>query len=166
MALLLRGPAAAPAVPPKHTPAAGRRGQDPGSSKRWLGASDPAEEVPTVSLDVEEYSNLAVRLDPRSCYEHNASTDHPIVGGFEVINSQEQAYPAGKLPADDLRLVVAISPRQHNTSHTAGGANYDPAFGATIVRQRRNILNQLEAQNVYEEVDRRPVLPHNERHQL
>src|SRR5204863_5378870 len=68
--------------------------------------------------------------------------------------------------AHDLRLLLAIGPRQQKACHTARRANYHPTFGATIVRHRRNVLNKLELQDVHEEVDRRLIFPHNQRYQF
>ena len=42
----------------------------------------------------------------------------------------------------------------------------DPAFRAAVVRQRRNILHELEPEDIHEEVDRRLVLAHNQRDEM
>jgi hypothetical protein len=50
--------------------------------------------------------------------------------------------------------------------HTACRANHDPTLGATIVRQRRNVLDWLELKDVHEEVDCRLMFLHNQRYQF
>jgi hypothetical protein len=63
------------------------------------------------------------------------------LGNLEIVNSQEEADPTGELSAHDLLLLVAIGARKQNARHTACRANHDPTLGATIIRQRRNVLD-------------------------
>jgi hypothetical protein len=81
---------------------------------------------------------------------------------LEIINAKEEADPAGELLANDRRLMLAIGACQQNAGAPTDGANNDPAFRATVVRQRRNVLHELEVQDIDKEIDRRFVLPHNQ----
>ena len=83
-ALLLRGPAAAPAVQRKDTPAVGRRVQDPGSSKRGLA------------------STLDEPLGPASSLGIILGIQHKLLTSTYASESTRGAVPA---PAS-LRLVV------------------------------------------------------------
>lgn len=62
--------------------------------------------------------------------------------------------------------MLTIGACEENARHTTNGTNHDPAFRATIIRQRRNVLHKLELQDIHEEVDRRLVLSHNQGDEL
>jgi len=111
------------------------------ASNSKLGSGDTTEEVPAVSLKVEKNRYLTVRLHTWFRDERNTRSNHPSVGSLEVVDSQEEADSARELLANNLCLRVAICARKQNARRTAGRANYDPTFGTTIVRQRRNVLN-------------------------
>jgi hypothetical protein len=91
---------------------------------------------------------------------------------FEIVNAKEETDPPGKLVSDYRRLIVAIGAREQNAGAPADRPNNHPAFRATVVRQRRSVLHELELQDIDKEIDRRLVLSHNQgdeievRHQL
>jgi hypothetical protein len=81
---------------------------------------------------------------------------------FEIINAKEETDPPGKLHSDYRRLILAIGAREQNAGAAADRPNNHPAFRATVVRQRRNVLHELELQDIHKEVNRRLVLTHNQ----
>jgi len=112
-----------------------------------------AEQVPTVSLNIQEYCHLSIRLNARGGHESDARRHHARVRRFEIIDTEEEADPAGKLFANDRRLMLAVGACEQNAGATSGGANDDPAFWPAIIRQRRNVLHQLELKDVHKEIN-------------
>ena len=90
-----------------------------------------------VSLDIQEYRHLSIRFNARGGDEPDARSDHPRVHRFEIINAEEETDPTG-------------------------GANNDPAFWATVIRQRRNVFHEFELQDIQKEIDRWFVLSDNQ----
>lgn len=131
-----------------------------------LGAGRATKQVPTVSLNIQEYRHLSIRLNTRSGDEPDARGAHPRVRRFEIINAQEETDPPGTLLAHGRQLTFAIGAREQNAGSTADRTNNDPALRATVIRQRRNVLHELELQNIHKEVDRGFILPHNQGNQL
>ena len=125
-----------------------------------------AEQVPTVSFNVQEYGHLAIWLNARGGDESDPRPDHPRVRRFEIINTEEETDPAGELIANDRRLMLAVRACEQNAGATSGGADDDPAFWPTIIRQRRNVLHQLELQDIHKEINCWFVLSHNQGDQL
>jgi hypothetical protein len=123
-------------------------------------------QVPPVPLNVQKDRHLPVRLDARGGNKPYARSDHSRVHHFEIINPKEETDPSAKLFANDRRLTLAIGARKQNTGATTGGTNNDPAFRATVVRERRSVLHELELQSVYKKIDRRLVLPHDQGDEL
>ena len=60
-------------------------------------------------------------------------------------------------------LVLTIGTREEYTGHRAWRADHDPSLGPSIGRGRGNIFHQFETENVHKEIDRRVVLPDDER---
>jgi hypothetical protein len=125
-----------------------------------------AKQVPTVSLNIQEYCNLSIRLNARGGHESDARRHHARVRRFEIINTEEETNPAGELVANDRRLMLTVGAREQNAGATSGGTNDDPAFWPTIIRQRRNVLYQLELQDVHKEINCWLVLSHDQGDQL
>jgi len=75
----------------------------------------------------------------------------------EVVDVQEEADPARGLVADGPGLVL-IGAGQQDSGLRAGWADHDPALRPPVVRQRRRVLDQVEAEGVTEEPDRGFVL--------
>jgi hypothetical protein len=75
----------------------------------------------------------------------------------EVVDVQEEADPARGLVADGPSLVL-VGACDQDSGLRAGWADHDPALGSPVVRQRRGVLDQVEAERVTEESDRRFVL--------
>lgn len=126
------------------------------------GATCAPKQVPTVALDIQEYRHPSIRLNARGGNESDARSDHPGVHHFEIINAKEETDPAGKLFSNDRRLMLAIGAREQNAGAATDGTNNDPTFRATVIRQRWNVLHELELQDIHKEIDRRFVLPHNQ----
>jgi hypothetical protein len=121
-----------------------------------------AEQVPTVSFNIQEYGHLTIWLDARGGDESDPRSDHPRVRRFKIINTEEKTDPAGKLVANDRRLMLAVGACEQNAGATSGGANDDPAFWPTIIRQRQNVLHELELQDIHKEINCWFVLSHNQ----
>jgi hypothetical protein len=126
----------------------------------------PAQQVPTVSLDVQEYCHLSIGLDARGADESDPGRDHPCVCCLEIVDTEEQADTAGELLADDRHLMLAVRACEQNAGPASGGTNNDPAFWPAIVRQRRDVFYELELQDAYEEINCRVVLSNDQGNQL
>jgi hypothetical protein len=71
---------------------------------------------------------------------------------------EEEAHPACRLPADRRGLILSVSAGEQQAGHGTRRPDHDPPFGTSVIRQRRGVLNELKAQYVDEESDRRVVL--------
>lgn len=131
-----------------------------------IGAVCAPQQVPTVSFDIQEYCHVSIGLNARGGNESYPRSDHPLVRHFEVINAEEEPDPAGKLLANDGRLMLAIGACEQNASGTSDGTNNDPPFWPTIIRQRRNVFHELELQDIHKEVNCWFVVSHNQGDQL
>ena len=129
-------------------------------------ASRGTEEIPPISLEVQEDRHLAIRLGPRRADESDARGDHSVTCCGEIINAQEETDPAGKLLANDRQLMLAIGACQQKAGAAACGPHNDPPLGPAVIRQRRNVLDESELEDIDEEVDRWLVLTHNQRNEL
>jgi hypothetical protein len=96
------------------------------------------KQVPTVSLNIQEYCHPSIRLNARGGDESDPRRGHPRVRRFEIINTEEEADPAGKLLANDRCLMIAVGACEQNAGATSGGTNNHPAVWPAIIRQRRN----------------------------
>jgi hypothetical protein len=88
------------------------------------------------------------------------------VRSLKIINAEEEADPAGKLLSNDGRLVLSVGACEQNAGACSDGTNNDPTFWAAVIRQRRNVLHELELQDIHKEVDCRLVLTHNQGDEL
>src|SRR6185436_15120125 len=80
---------------------------EPGRSLR-LPRRARLREGPTVSGDVEEDSDAAVRFGTRRAYEGDADLGHPPVSNLEVIDTKEEPDPSGCLMTDGRTLVFSV----------------------------------------------------------
>ena len=71
---------------------------------------------------------------------------------------EEETNAASCLPANHSRLMVAISSSEQQTRRRTWRPYHDPTLGASVTRDSRGVLHELEAQCVHEEADRRVVL--------
>src|SRR5688500_3621760 len=88
---------------------AGRRRNPPTALIPSL-APHRAEQIPAISLQVEEHGYLAIGLRPWCRHEHHPRGTHPRVRCREIIGAEEEAHPPGKLLPDDQLLMIAIGP--------------------------------------------------------
>jgi len=128
--------------------------------------SGRTEEIPTIAFKVQKHSDLSIRLDTWCGEELDAGRHHPLVSSLEIIDAQEQSDPAGKLLAYDPGLMVTVRACQENAGCRTAGTHDNPALRTTIVGQRRTVLDQLEAQDVYEEGNRLVVIANDQSNQF
>ena len=121
-----------------------------------------SKQVPAISLEIQEDRDLPVCLDACGGDESDARGCHPRVCRFEIIDAQEEPDSAGELLAHGGRLTLAIGAREQKARTAAAWANDDPSLRPAIVRQRWNVLDQLELQDIDEEIDCRFVLAHDQ----
>ena len=86
------------------------------------------------------------------------SGGHAQVGVLEVVDVQEETYPAGGLPPHNASLVFPVSSRQEQAGRGTWRPDHNPALGTSVVSQGRRVLDKLETQRADEEVDRWVVL--------
>jgi hypothetical protein len=91
---------------------------------------------------------------------------HPLVRGVEVPHPQEQTDASGELTPDRGGLLVTVGAREHDPGLRSRRADYDPTLRTPVVRQRRRILDELEAECSDEESDRPVVVVDHDRHVL
>jgi len=120
------------------------------------------EQVPAISLDIQEYGHLSIRLYAWSGDESDPRRDHSRVRRLKIIDTEEETDPAGELLANDRRLSLAVGAGEQNAGATSGGTDHDPPFRPTIIRQGRNVLHELELQDVHKELNGWFVLSHNQ----
>lgn len=120
------------------------------------------EQIPSVAFDIQEHRNVAVWLAARSGDEPDPGGNHSRVGGRKIVRPQEEPDPTGKLVTDDGGLPVAVCAREKDPGLASDGSNHHPALGAPVVGDRRNILDQLELEDVHEEVDGWRVFPNDQ----
>ena len=121
-----------------------------------------AEQIPSIPLEVAKYGDRAVRLDARRRHELHASGHQPAVRGVKIIDAEEEADAAGELVARDRRLAIAVGAREQDSGDRAGRPDDNPSLRAAVVRQRGNILDEIELQDVDEEVNRGIVFADDE----
>jgi fructosamine-3-kinase len=136
------------------------------STNTCRSASCRAEKIPPVAGDVEEDDDSAVWLDPRRRDELDARRRHTGQGVIEVVDLQKETDPAGQLVSYDRHLVVTVGAGEQDARVGPGRPDDDPSFRAAIVGERGRILDQLEAEHVDEEGDRRVVLVNDDGHQV
>ena len=83
-----------------------------------------------------------------------------------MVHPEEEPDAPGSLFADRCCLLIPIRTREKNAGRGALRTNHDPSLGATIVRERRRVVDQFEPENVDEEPDRGIVLVDNDGHQF
>lgn len=72
------------------------------------------EQVPSISFEVKEHRNLAVRLDPRRRYRADASGHHSLVERIELIKTKEEPHASSELLPNYICLMLAIGACQQN----------------------------------------------------
>ena len=75
-------------------------------------------------------------------------------------NTATCPYGSTRGAVTNLTPAATIRACEQNAGATTDGANNDPAFRATVIRQRRNVLHELELQDIHKDIDRRLVLSH------
>jgi hypothetical protein len=130
--------------------------------REWRSVPGRTKQIPAVPFNIQEYRDLSIGFDAWCGEKLDARPDHPRVHRIEVIDAKEETDPAGKLVSNDCRLTLAIGAREQNASVTTGGTDDDPTLRAAVIRQRRNILYEIEPEDIHEEVDRWLVLAHNQ----
>ena len=112
-----------------------------------------SEKVPAIAGDVEKDRDPSVALCSRLGHELHAAGAHPLVRGVEVVDTQEQANPSRELVADGSALVIAIGLGEEQRGVGPRRPNNDPSLWTAIVRRRRRVFDELEAQLLHEELD-------------
>ncbi|BCJ51915.1 hypothetical protein Asp14428_33900 [Actinoplanes sp. NBRC 14428] len=135
-------------------------------ARRVLADLGSSEEVPPVSGDVEEDGDATIGFGTRWAYEGNASLGHPPVRIVEVINAKEEPDPSGRLMTDGRALVFSIGAGKQKPGLRAGRADDHPAFGPSVVGERRRVLDEVEPEYAGKEGDGRVVLVNDQGHQV
>ena len=128
--------------------------------------SSATKEVPAVALNIKEYRDTSIRLSARRSNESDAGGGHPRVRRLEIINAQEETDPPRELIANDRLLSLAVGACEQNARTAGYWAHNDPALRTPIIRQRRNVLHELELEDFHKKIDGWLVLPHNQSNQL
>jgi hypothetical protein len=121
-----------------------------------------AEQVPAIAFAVEEDGHAAVRFRPRRPHERDARGRHALVRGVEVVDVEKQSHAARELVADRRLLPVAIRACEQDARLRVRRSHHHPALRASVVRERRRVLDQRKAEDVHEEVDRAIVVANDE----
>lgn len=135
----------------------------------WLASavmSGGAEEVPPVAGDVEEDRDPAIGLGPWFPDEGDTGPGHPSVSGVEVVDTEEEPDPAGYLVTDSGTLVFSVGARERNPGLGTRGPHDDLPLGSPVIGQRWGVLDEVEAEYVAEERDRRVVVIDNQGNQV
>ena len=130
------------------------------------GSAGGSEQVPAVAFNIQEHRHLSIWLGPWRCNEAYARGEHARVRRVEVIHPEKETDPARELIPDDRLLMLPVGAREQNPRAASPRPNDDPALRPAIVGQRRNVLHELELQDVDEEIDRRLILSNHQRDQL
>jgi hypothetical protein len=80
----------------------------------------------------------------------------PAAGAF--FDTLAQFYRKAYLLPDGKGLLFPVSPREQQASHGTRRPDHYPPLGTPVIRYRRGILHEFEAQHVHEEADRWVVL--------
>lgn len=124
------------------------------------------KQIPTIALDVEENRHLSIRFNARNADESDACGDHPGMHRIEIVDAKKESNPAGELLTSDGFLTVTICACEQNAGTTARWTHDDPSLRTPVIRERRNVFDELELEHVHEELDRRIVLPNNQRNEI
>lgn len=84
----------------------------------------------------------------------------------EVINSQEEAHPPRELVADGAALTLPIRASEQDAGPCPRRPDHDPPLRAPVIGQRWRVFHQIEPEHANEELDRRVVLVHHDRHKF
>lgn len=106
-----------------------------------------------VTGDVDEDGHRAVGLVARHLEELDPVLDHAAVLGLEVVDVQEQPDATAELVADGSGLTLAVGLREQQPGLRAGRAHHHPSLRPAVVRHRRRVLHEIEAEGVDEEAD-------------
>ena len=98
-------------------------------------------------------------------HELHAGRPQVLESVVEVLDVEEEADSSTGLIADAFTLSVAVGSCEKQPGCCAGWPNDDPAFGATVVRERWLVLDEFEAEHVDEEGDRLLVVGDHDRRQ-
>jgi hypothetical protein len=125
-----------------------------------------AEQIPTVSRYVEKDSDATIGFVAWGSNELDAGIGHPLEGGVEVLDLEEEADASGDLSAHNGRLILSVGSSQQDSCLGAGRTNDDPPLRVPSVRQRGGVLDQLEAKGINKERDSEVVVLDDDRRQL
>lgn len=86
------------------------------------------EQVPAVAGNIDEDGDLTVWLAPGVGDELDARSAHPVIGGLEVVDAQEQPDAARELVTDRARLTLSAW-ASSSAVVAAGGRTTTHRFG-------------------------------------
>ncbi len=112
------------------------------------------EQVPPVAGDVSKHREPAVGLVSGFGEELDTARPHPLIGGVEVVDPQEETDSSSVLAAHDRTLLITVGLRQEQPRAGARRSDHHPPLRSTIVRTSRRVLNEVELQLVDEERNR------------
>lgn len=113
-----------------------------------------AQQVPAVPGDVDEDSDQPGRLLAWLGDECDAGTAHPVVGGLEILDTEEQPDTASELVTNRTGLAFSVRLGQQQPGRCPWRPHDDPTLRSSVIGQRRRVFNELEAEDVDEESDR------------
>jgi len=125
-----------------------------------------AQEIPPVPLDIPEHRHPPIRLVSRFGDELDPGGEHSLMGGVEVVHSEEEPNPSSVLGTDRGPLVTALGPRQQQPGRRFGRSHHHPSFRAAVVGSSGRVLHELELQLVDEEADGLVVVTDDQADQL
>jgi hypothetical protein len=125
------------------------RGRPGGVAEGMESAIRPwPEQIPAISGDIHEDDDLPVRLVPWLAEELDPHVAHPVVGGGEVVDPQEEPDAPGELVADGARLLRAVGLSQQQRTRRSGRPHDNPLLDPAVIGQGRRVLEHLRGGRV------------------
>ncbi len=131
-----------------------------------LPRSAGTQKVPAVAGDVDEHRKPTVRFVRRTANELDIVRPKTLVGLVEVVDAKKQPDAPGELITDRAMLAFTAGLREEEACCCTRWTDHHPPFGSSVVRERRLVLDKLEAQHTNEERNRFVVVIDDQRHEV
>ncbi len=96
---------------------------------------------------------MTISFGPRTSHEFNAAINHSPVRGVEVIHPKEEPDPSGHLIPDNRTLLITVGAGEQQSGLGPRRPDDYPSLRATVVRQGRRVLHEVEVKNIDKEFD-------------